>query len=221
VEKEVKKIDDLLFKMTGDKQRFKLDYRKDGKMDVAFVRMDRKARRGGWNMNYPDYFLTLNGFNDPKKMYFSFSEAARGDGGQMGPHHGYLFFKRAGGQKTKIGVHELLHGLGFAMPCTKGVKNGTHLSNRILGPDLQPRLAKAIYNHGDTTCPDLKDSVYLTPTSDTPFDPIQIGCALGQKVRGSPPGNYKIPERYTHKKLLKGRKNEWCTYNLHTYAQDD
>ena len=21
-----------------------------------------------------------------------------------------------------------------------------------------------------------------------------------------------------HKKLLKGRKNEWCTYNLHTYA---
>jgi len=24
-----------------------------------------------------------------------------------------------------------------------------------------------------------------------------------------------------HKKLLKGRKNEWCTYNLHTYAEDD
>jgi hypothetical protein len=221
VEKEVQKIDDLFFKMTGDKQRFKFDYRKDGKLDVTFVRMDRKAKKGGWNVNYPDYFLTKNGFNNPKKMYFSFSEAASGDGGQMGPHHGYLFIKRAGSQKTKIGVHELLHGLGFAMPCTKGVTRGAHLNNGILGPDLQPKLGKAIYDHGDTTCPDLKDSVYLTPTSDTPFDPLPIACALGQMKRGNPQGNFEIPARYTHKKLLKGRKNEWCTYNLHTYAKDD
>ena len=221
IEEEVKKIDDLFFKMTKNKQRFKFDYRKDGKLDITFVRMDRKARKGGWNVNYPDYFLTKNGFNNPKKMYFSFSEASSGDGGQMGPHHGYLFIKRAGSQKTKIGVHELLHGLGFAMPCTKGVQNGAHLSSGILGPDLKTRLGKAIYGHGDPTCPDLKDSVYLTPTSDTPFDPLPIACALGQKKRGSPPGNFKIPAKYTHKKLLKGRKNEWCTYNLHTYANEE
>ena len=41
IEKEVKKIDDLFFKMTKNKQRFKFDYRKDDKLDVSFVRMDR------------------------------------------------------------------------------------------------------------------------------------------------------------------------------------
>tara|TARA_Y200000002_G_scaffold341810_1_gene313263 strand:+ start:218 stop:1141 length:924 start_codon:yes stop_codon:yes gene_type:complete len=221
IEKEVKKIDDLFFKMTGDKQRLKFDYREDGKLDISFARMDRKAKKGGWNVNYPDYYLQKVGFNNPKKMYFSFTDASSGDGGQMGPHHGYLFIKKASGQITKISIHELLHGLGFAMPCTKGVRNGAHLGSGILGPDLQPRFGKAVYNHKDPTCPDLKDSVYLTPTSDEPFDPLQIACALGQKKRGNPPGNFKIPAKYTHKKLLKGRKNEWCTYNLTEYAKED
>ena len=40
VEKEVKKIDDLFFKMTGDKQRLKFDYRKDGKLDISFARFN-------------------------------------------------------------------------------------------------------------------------------------------------------------------------------------
>ena len=79
---------------------------------------------------------------------------------------------------------------------------------------------KNIYGDVEEGCPDLKDSVYLTPTSDTPFDPLQIACALGQKKRGNPPGDFKIPARYTHKKLLKGRKNEWCTYNLTKYAEE-
>ena len=57
VEKEVTKIDDLFFKMTGNKQRLKFDYRKNGKLDISFARMDRKARKGGWNVNYPDYYL--------------------------------------------------------------------------------------------------------------------------------------------------------------------
>ena len=94
IEKEVKKIDDTFFKMTGDKQRLKFDYRKDGKLDVSFARMDRKAKKGGWNVNYPDYYLQKQGFNNPKKLYFSFTDAASGDGGQMGPHHGYLFIGR-------------------------------------------------------------------------------------------------------------------------------
>ena len=219
IEKEVKKIDDLFFKLTGNKQRLKFDYRKDGKLDVSFVRMDRKALKNkGWNMSYPDYFLQKNGFNNPKKIYFSFVESRHNDGGMMGPHHGYLFIKSVGKHTSAVGVHELLHGLGFAMPCTKGVTRGAHLNSGILGPDLELKLGKAIYNHGDTTCPDLKDSVYLTPTSDNPFDPLPIACALAQKVRGYPPGNFEIPSRYTHKKLLKGRKNEWCTFGVYPHA---
>ena len=99
IEKEVKKIDDLFFKMTGNKQRLKFDYRQDGKLDISFARMDRKARKGGWNVNYPDYYLQKQGFTNPKKMYFSFTDASSGDGGQMGPHHGYLFIGKAKGQE--------------------------------------------------------------------------------------------------------------------------
>ena len=63
--------------MTKNNQRFKFDYRKDGKLDVSFVRMDRKALKNkGWNMSYPDYFLQKNGFNNPKKIYFSASTKA-------------------------------------------------------------------------------------------------------------------------------------------------
>ena len=54
--------------MTENKQRFKIDKTKDGKIDVTFVRMNRKSRDGGWNMNYPDYFLTKQGFDNPKKI---------------------------------------------------------------------------------------------------------------------------------------------------------
>ena len=221
IEKQMKKADDAFFKMTKNKQRFKFDYREDGKLDVTFVRMDRKARSGGWNVNYPDYYLTKNGFNNPKKMYLSFTDSASGDGGQMGPHHGYIFIGRASSQYPQIIIHEMLHGLGFAMPCTKGVKDGAHMGSGILARGGGLQLPKALYGHDDSTCPDLKDSVYLTPTSDNPFDPLPIACALGQMKRGSPPGNFEIPARYTHKKLLKGRKNEWCTYNVHTYAKDD
>ena len=129
--------------------------------------------------------------------------------------------KNGGSKKKKNGVHELLQGLGFGMAWNKGIKNCGQLSTGIISQDLTKKFGKAVYDHKDLTCPDLKDSVYLTPTSKDPFDPLQIACALGQKKRGTPLGNYEIPARYTHKKLLKGRKNEWCTYNLHTYAKEE
>ena len=71
IEKEVKKIDDLFFKMTGDKQRLKFDYRKDGKRDISFARLDRKAKKGGGNVNYPDYYLQKQGFNNPKTVSYT------------------------------------------------------------------------------------------------------------------------------------------------------
>jgi len=220
IEKNMKKADDAFFKMTGDKQRFKFDYLKDGKLDITFVRMDRKARRGGWNVNYPDYYLTKNGFDNPKKLYLSFTDAASGDGGQMGVHHGYIFIGKASSQYPQLIIHELMHGLGFSLPCTKGNKNG-HMGSGILARDSKLKLPSSIYGSKDKTCPDLKDSVYLTPTSDTPYDPLPIACAMGQKSRGNPPGNFEIPARYSHKKLHKKHKNEWCTYKVNEYADLD
>ena len=43
IEKEVKKIDDLFFKLTGKNQRFKFDYRKDGKLFCPFLQMRHQA----------------------------------------------------------------------------------------------------------------------------------------------------------------------------------
>ena len=69
-----------LWKLTGEKQKFKLDYRRDGKLDISFVRLDRKFRQGGWNMNYPDYYLQSLGFNNPKKLYFTYADYSHRDG---------------------------------------------------------------------------------------------------------------------------------------------
>ena len=73
----------------------------------------------------------------------------------------------------------------------------------------------------DYGCPDLKDSVYLTPTSNTPFDPFQIQCSLAQTARGILPDmKFEIPKRYNHKKLLNLKCNQFCTYGVGTYKSD-
>ena len=40
-----------------------------------------------------------------------------------------------------------------------------------------------------------------------------------RQVRGYPPGKFEIPSRYTHKKLLKGRNDEWCTFGVYPNAK--
>ena len=35
------------------------------------------------------------------------------------------------------------------------------------------------WGHNNKTCPDMQDSVYFTPTSDTPFDPFGFGSKVG------------------------------------------
>ena len=45
------------------------------------------------------------------------------------------------------------------------------------------------YKHGIEGCPDLADSVFLTPTSESPWDPYQLFCK-------------KNVGKFTHKKLF-------------------
>ena len=37
------------------------------------------------------------------------------------------------------------------------------------------------WGHNNKTCPDMQDSVYFTPTSDTPFDPFEVVCLPKEK----------------------------------------
>ena len=221
MEAELMEVNEKFFEMTKGKQKFRYDMRKDGKLDISFVRFDKKYK-GNYGMNYPDAFLTKNGFNDPNKLYFAWADVSHQDGGQGSVHHGYIFLKsKYIGSKAKRSImtlHELAHVASFAWPCNKGHYGGSHIRNTIVGgPESGDKyFLGRIYNHGDLTCPDMKDLVFLTPTSSTPFNPVELKCAMAAEVgRGIAPNpDYKWRERYSHKKLQKVKKKRtWCTYN--------
>ena len=228
LEKIIEEMNQKMFELTGNKQKYKLDYRQDGKLDISFIRLDKKGTKKGWNNNYPDYFIQNLGFNNPKKLYYSFVDSfTHRDGGQMGVHSGYTFMKRAGSREDiiKITIHELLHGNGFSWKCTKGNRNG-HVSGPsvLSNENNQYILGKMIYEHGDESCPDLKDSVYMAPTSDDPYDPLPMVCYLAERSGRAHGGSYGFeddwPEKYNHKKFNKIKKNSyWCTYKLSEYAE--
>ena len=228
LEKIIEEMNQKMFELTGNKQKYKLDYRQDGKLDISFVRLDKKGTKKGWNNNYPDYFIQNLGFNNPKKLYYSFVDSfTHRDGGQMGVHSGYTFMKRAGSREDiiKITIHELLHGNGFSWKCTKGNRNG-HVSGPsvLSNENNQYILGKMIYEHGDESCPDLKDSVYMARTSDDPYDPLPMVCHLAERSGRAHGGSYGFeddwPERYNNKKFNKIKKNSyWCTYKLSEYAE--
>ena len=220
MEKELLEANEKMFEMTKGKQKFRYDMREDGKMDISFVRFDTQYK-GNYGMNYPDAYLTKLGFNSPNKLYFAWVDVGHRDGGQGSVHHGYIFLKSkhnpSKNKRILITLHELMHVNGFAWPCTKGAKKSHKFGTIIGGPDGGDKYnLGGLYNHKDATCPDFKDSVFLEPTSSTPFNPVYLKCAMAAEVgRGiSPDSNYEWRDRYSHKKLKKiKKKRTWCTYN--------
>ena len=82
-----------------------------------FLHLDRKDTKKGWNNQYSDYFIQKLGFNNPKKLYYSFVDSfTHREGGQMDVHSGYTFMKRTESRDEIIIItlHELLHGQGFS-----------------------------------------------------------------------------------------------------------
>ena len=79
-----------------------------------------------------------------------------------------------------------------------------------------------IYDHDNKGCPDLKDSVYLTPTSKNPYDPLPLMCNLATRSgRGRPNWNFNWPKRYDHKKFNESdnwKKEYYCSYQFSEYA---
>ena len=222
MEKELLAANEKVFEMTKGKQKFRYDMREDGKLDISFVRFN-KQYKGNYGMNYPDAYLTQKGFNDPNKLYFAWADVKHRDGGQGSVHHGYIFLQskyiRNADKRMMMTLHEMLHVNGFAWPCTKGNSNGHTSSSTVIGGpvgDDSYRLG-VLYDHGDDTCPDFKDSAFLDPTSNNPFNPVELKCAMAAEVgRGKAPNeNYDWRKRYSHKKLQKIKaKRTWCTYNV-------
>ena len=238
MEKELLEMNEKMFELTGGKQKYKFDYRKDGKLDISFVRVDKRGRYNkGFTNQYPEFFIQKKGFNNPKKLYYSWVDIKHRDGGNGNVHHGYTYLKSKYNynkmKRIRITLHELLHVQGFAWACTEGVTGG-HVSGisligkgaiaRAAGERKYKTLGDMIYDHDNKGCPDLKDSVYLTPTSKNAFEPLPLKCILAQRsgrynfeLWGLNNWDFKWPKRYDHEKF--DDSDNWgkkytCTYQL-------
>ena len=183
----------------GDKvpRKYKLDYRSDGKLDITFIRMDKnfKNLHKYANNTITPFLYKKKGQTNNKKIYFNFADINSVDGGEAGVGFGSIFLrnKSVGTDKRKaaIALHELLHTQGMGTNCIPGIKNNhyTNRDSRLMLNSVDPsspRIGK-IYAHDIEMCPQLMDSVYITPTRENPYDPYKIFCLFEL-------GKYKHPE---------------------------
>ena len=192
-------------KSNGIGQKFKYDFSNDGKLDVSFVRLNLTRKE----IDKPDYpnniiyrELFRQGFNNPKKVYAIFSgfktKHGNSHGGEGGPLFTILYgpaIKSYGSKNMEIIIlHELFHTQGAAYDCGKRTYDGAHVKGSdVLGKNKTTTTIDGkndtYYKHGIEGCPDLSDSVFLTPTSESPWDPYQLFCK-------------KNVGKFTHKKLF-------------------
>ena len=186
-------------------QKFKYDFLKNGKLDVSFARLNLTRKQ----IDEPDHpngliykELFKQGFNNPKKVYAIISgfnsKHGNSDGGEGGPLFTILYgpaIKSYGSKGMEIVIlHELFHTQGAAYDCGKRTYKGAHVKGSdVLGSgDVSTKIDSkndTYYKHGIEGCPDLADSVFLTPTSKNPWDPYEVFCK-------------KNVGKFTHKKLF-------------------
>ena len=126
-------------------------------------------------------FLWINKFNNPKKIYYTFADIGSVDGGEAGVPMGSTYlgakYNNSKQQILKITLHELHHAQGGGFICVPGMAADSHWKNRDKKNQLGHGLALgATYIHNEEGCPQLVDSVYLTPTSEDPYDPFKVIC---------------------------------------------
>ena len=97
------------------------------------------------------------------------------------------------------------------------------LSNDNVAPN---KIGKMIYDHKNKGCPDLKDSVYLSPTSDMSYDSLPMVCHLAERSGRAFGVLYGFVDqwhaKYDHKKFKKIKKKfHWCNYMLAEFARED
>ena len=221
----LEKVNNTMFEATkankgsgGIGKKYRYDYRKDGKLDITFIRTSKnwkELKDKSVNTQMGHYFHQVGGFNNKKKTYFFWTDADKGEhGGDAGVGIGGIFVKinNRSGDVMKhekdflhINLHELLHTKLMGIRCMNGMKK-IHYTNQQddkSGHQLSygTKLNRNLYTHNIEGCPQLIDSVYLTPTSKDPYNPYEIMC---ERNLG----------KYTHPKLVKimqeaEKKNKW------------
>ena len=188
--------------MNGEGQRIKWDKRKDGKLDISFVRlaitkkeMKKCAGRSGSCGNFFDRTIVNSGFNNPKKIYFNFGDYTYSEWPYSAGFPTFNIFGKHMEYKLKksefgyFALHEALHAMGGIFACSPKHFEGhnTRKTSDMMSREgdgknltLDPK-NDDYWGHNNTSCPDLQDSVYFTPTSDTPYDPFELLCLPKEK----------------------------------------
>jgi len=172
---------------SGLGKKYKFDFRKDGKIDITFIRLDKPEK---YLMPHPNNYLGRFLYDkmkmqNPKKIYYNLVEIAGPDGGEAGVPMGSTFLLNRHVKGGSIDVirnilHEFHHAQGGGFECVPGMGTDAHYpGNPGSRKQLQANDGKKIgstYIHKVEGCPELADSVYLTPTSDQPYDPYELIC---------------------------------------------
>jgi len=184
-------------KSDGVARKYKFDYRADGKLDITFIRMDMKHKElDKWANNDIIPFLNnVKGQKNIKKIYYNLADFSNVDGGEAGVGYGTTYLKSNSNgtfeRKLLVTLHELLHTQGMGYDCVPGIKSGNGHYGLKPGYMLESgRKIGPVYAHSKEGCPQMMDSVYLTPIRSDPYDPYVINCLLDLG-------------KYNHPKLLK------------------
>jgi len=207
MEKMLLEVTEVMLKATAENKRgdgiarkYKFDYRADGKLDITFIRMDMKQKKlpGSANNAIVPFLYKAKNQKNIKKIYYNFADfsPSNSDGGEAGVGYGSTYLKSRSNsayeRKLLVTLHELLHTQGMGYNCVPGIKAGnSHYSSDRPGYMLgSGRKIGSVYAHAKEGCPQMMDSVYLTPTRNDPYDPYEHGCLLNLG-------------KYNHPKLLK------------------
>jgi len=181
----------------GVGKKYKFDFRKDGKLDITFVRVDkrRKELHKYFNADFKTFLYYKMKMKNPKKIYYNFADINHPtDGGEAGVPMGSTFLRNQHVKVKRniitITLHELHHAQGGGFACVPGMGDNGHYSKKREGYQLSTGTSLGpTYIHKVEGCPELVDSVYLTPTSDQPYDPYQLVCKRNFGIYNHPKVN--------------------------------
>jgi hypothetical protein len=217
IEKILLEVNEVMLKATAENKKsdgvarkYKFDYRADGKLDITFIRMDMKHKElpNSANDAIVPFLHKAKNQKNIKKIYYNFADFSNMDGGEAGVGYGSTYLKsRSNGayeRKLLVTLHELLHTQGMGYECVPGIKSGNgHYSTDKPGYMLgSGRKIGPVYAHSKEGCPQMMDSVYLTPTRNDPYDPYQHACLLDLGKYNDP----KLLKKLAKIKKLKDKK---------------
>jgi hypothetical protein len=167
----------------GVPKKYKFDFRKDGKLDITFIRLKKnfKDLKQDANNDIVPFLFHKHSMKNLKKIYYNFADIDSRDGGEAGVGVGSTFLRnKSNWSKERVlfnVLHELHHTQGGGYSCVPGMGDHGHYRNQERRVQLTSGTTLGqTYAHSVEGCPQLQDSVYLTPTSKEPYDPYQLNC---------------------------------------------